>query len=86
MQPIGTFKVAFFSVVSSKVDDSILGGVGLSEVTDAKPLQPENADPPMDVTLLGMVNDTKLLQPENAELPMDVTLLGISMDVRPEQP
>ena len=33
-------------------------------VTDVKPLQPEKALSPIDVTLLGMVTDVKSMQPE----------------------
>ena len=34
-------------------------------VTEVKPLQPENAPYPMEVTLFGMVTDVKPLQPLN---------------------
>ena len=40
-----------------------------------KPLQPENAELPMLVTLSGIVTLVKPLQPENAELPMLVPLV-----------
>ena len=42
-----------------------------------RPLQPENAEPPMLVTESGIVTDVRPLQPENAELPMLVTEFGI---------
>ena len=52
---------------------------------EVKPVQPENALSPTDVTLLGMVMEVKPVQPENAELLMDVTLLGMVIDVKPVQ-
>ena len=58
----------------------------LGMVMEVKPVQPENAEPPMDVTLLGMVKVVKPIQLLNAELPMDVTLLGMVMEVKPVQP
>ena len=39
-----------------------MGGLGFSEVIEIKPLQPEKANAPMDVTLLGIVTDVKPLQ------------------------
>ena len=42
-----------------------------------KLLQPENAEPPIVVTLSGIVMFVKLLQPENTSLPIVVTLSGI---------
>lgn len=42
-----------------------------------------NANPPMEVTELGMVTEVSPLQPENALLPMDVTELGMGTSVRP---
>ena len=50
------------------------------------PLQPQNAPPPMLVTLSGIVMLVRPLQPENALPPMLVTLSGIVMLVRPLQP
>jgi len=46
-------------------------------VTLVKPVQPENAKPPILVTLLGIVILVKPLQPENTAPPMLVTLFGI---------
>jgi hypothetical protein len=46
------------------------------------PLQPENAELPIEVTLLGMVMDVSPLQYQNACAPIEVTLLGMVMDVR----
>ena len=43
-------------------------------VTDVRPLQPENAELPMLVTLLGMVMEVKPVQPSKAWMPMLVTL------------
>ena len=40
-------------------------------------VQPENAELPILVTLLGMAILVRLVQPENAELPILVTLLEI---------
>ena len=53
----------------------------LSNVIEVRLLHPEKAEPPMLVTLFGMVTEVKLLHPEKAELPMLVTLLGIVTDV-----
>ena len=38
--------------------------------TSFRPLQPENAERPMEVTELGMVTLVRPLQPENAYSPM----------------
>ena len=46
-------------------------------VTLVNPLQSENAELQMLVTLFGIVTLVRPLQPENAELPMLVTLSGI---------
>ena len=43
----------------------------------SSPLQPEKAEPPMIVTLSGIVTLVRLLQPENAYSLMRFTLLGI---------
>jgi hypothetical protein len=50
-------------------------------VTEVRPEQPENAEFPILVTLLGMVTEVRPEQPENAEFPILVTLLGIVMVV-----
>ena len=55
-------------------------------VTLVRPLQPENAEYPMLVTLSPMVTLVRPLQPENAEPPMLVTLLPMATLVRPLQP
>ena len=47
-------------------------------------VQPEKADSPIDVTLLGMVTEVRPEQPEKADHPMDVTLLGMVTEVRLE--
>jgi hypothetical protein len=52
-------------------------------VTDVKPLQPENAFSPIEVTLDGMVTDVKPLQPSNASSPIEVTPDGMVTDVKP---
>ena len=46
------------------------------------PLQPENAQLPIEVTELGMSILVSPLQPENADSPIDVTELGMMMLVR----
>ena len=46
-------------------------------VTLVTPLQPENAEEPMFVTLSGSVTLVRPLQPSNAEEPMLVTPCGI---------
>ena len=47
-------------------------------VTFAKPLQPENAEPPIRVTPSGITTSASLLQSLKAEAPMFVTLGGIT--------
>lgn len=42
-----------------------------------------NAEPPMLVTVSGIVIDVNPEQPENANSPMFVTLSGIEIDVNP---
>ena len=44
----------------------------------ARLVQPWNAEPPMLMTLLGIVTLASLVQPSNADTPMLVTLLGIA--------
>ena len=44
---------------------------------DCRLKQPENAELPIDVTLVGIVIDCKLEHEEKAKLPIDVTLVGI---------
>ena len=51
-----------------------------------RPLQPENAELPMVVTLAGIATLVRPLQPENAEAPIFVTEPGIVTDARPLQP
>ena len=46
-----------------------------------KPLQPENALYPMEVTLFGIVTEVKPLQSSNAEPPIEVTLFGMVTEV-----
>ena len=50
------------------------------------PVQPLNANSPIEVTLEGMVTLVNPVQPENAELPIDVTLEGMVTLVNPEHP
>ena len=52
-------------------------------VTLVKPVQPENARLPIEVTELGMVTLVKPLQPENARLSIEVTELGIIVFLHP---
>ena len=54
--------------------------------TDIRPLQPLNAEVPMELTEFPMVTNVKPLQPENAEFPMEVTELGMVTDVKPLHP
>ena len=42
-------------------------------ITLVKPIQPQKADSPIEVTELGMVTLVKPLQPEKADLPIEVT-------------
>ena len=52
-------------------------------VTEVKPLQPEKADPPMEVTELGIVTEVNPLHLEKASPPMEVMELGISVFIHP---
>jgi hypothetical protein len=45
--------------------------------TLVRPVQPENADPPIEITLAGMVTLVRPVQPENADSPIEVTLAGM---------
>ena len=55
----------------------------LSTLMEVRQLQPENADPSMDITLLGISIEVKLLQPQKAVPSKDVTLLGIIVFLQP---
>ena len=55
-------------------------------VTEVKPLQPEKALEPIEVTELPMVTEVKPLQSLKADSPIDVTLLGMIIEVKPLQP
>ena len=50
-------------------------------LTFVKPMHPENAQSPIDVTLSGMLILVKPMQPENAHSPIDVTSSGITTSV-----
>ena len=60
-----------------KVELLILGGVVDLNVILRSPEQPEKAEPPIDVTELGMVTEVRPVQSRKAELPIEVTELGI---------
>ena len=53
--------------------------------TFVSPLQPENAEPPILLTLSGIVMLVKLVQPRNTEPPILVTPSGITTLVKPLQ-
>ena len=55
-------------------------------VTEVRLLQPEKADSPMVVTLLGMVIEVSPLQPLKADSPILVTLLPMVIEVILLQP
>ena len=50
-----------------------------------KPVQPENAEPPIVVTLEGIFMLVKPVQPSNAECPIEITLpsVGITLVLQP---
>ena len=52
-------------------------------VTLVKPLQPQNAPLPIEVTELGMVTLVKPMQKKNASSPIEVTELGIIVFLHP---
>ena len=58
---------------------------GILQLIVKDPVQPENTEPPMVVTLWGIVIEVKPMQPENAEPPMVVTHWGIVIEVKPLQ-
>ena len=76
-----------FSVFASlKVEASIDKGDSQLTYMLVKPLQPEKADLPIEVTLEGRVRLAKLLQPLKADSPIEVTLEGRVRLVKPLQP
>ena len=58
----------------------------LGIINDVRLLQPENALPPIEVTLLGIAIEVKLLQSENAPSRIVVRVLGKDTDVNDEHP
>jgi hypothetical protein len=58
----------------------------LGIVTEVKPLHPENAHTPIEVTLEGIVTEVKAEQSSNAPSPIEVTLSGIVTEVKPLHP
>ena len=79
--PFGTYKVEFKRVFLLKVDELILNGFVISEITIGKSNH-ENASSPILVTLFGMVTEVRLEQPLNASSPILVTLFGMVIEVR----
>ena len=65
--------------------DFLIIAISSGSVKVCKPLQPQKALSPMDVTELGMVTEVRPLQPAKARYPMDVTELGMVTEVRPLQ-
>ena len=53
-----------------------------NKATEVRLVQPEKADSPMEMMLLGMVKVVRPVQFQKAELPMEVTLLGMVTEVR----
>ena len=51
--------------------------------TVVKPVQPEKALSPIEVTELGIVTEVKLVQPEKASEQIEVTELGIIVVLQP---
>ena len=54
-------------------------------VTEVSPEQSEKAQPPIEVTELGMVTEVSPKQSEKAQPPIEVTELGMVSEVIPEQ-
>jgi hypothetical protein len=54
-------------------------------IIEVRLVQPENAPPPILVTLLPIVSDSSAVQPENAQSPILVTLLPIVTDLSAKQ-
>ena len=55
-------------------------------VTEVSPLQPYNANRPIEVTELGIVSaPVRPMQPLNAPWPIKVVELGIMIEVKPPQ-
>ena len=57
----------------------------LGRSMEVSPLQPENAEPPIVVTELGIVTFVNPVHPEKVLFPIDVMVLGRSMEVSPLQ-
>ncbi len=53
-------------------------------VIEVSELQPENAESPIEETLLPIVTDSKLWQSENVKFPIEVTELGMVIEVNEE--
>ena len=71
---------------TGKYKEPIVEQFSALKTTDVRPLQPEKAYSPIDVTELGMVTDVRPLQSKKAHSPIFVTELGIITDIRPLQP
>ena len=69
---------------ASKVLPGDLQFVAL-KVTEVRPVQPEKAVLPIEVTELGMVTEVRPVQFLKAEPPISVTELGMVTEVRPVQ-
>ena len=55
-------------------------------VIEVRLVQPLKAQPPIEVTELGMVTEVRPAQPLKALLPIEVTEEGMVTEVRPVQP
>ena len=69
-----------------KTSNPILGGVVAFIWIVLILLQPSKADPPMLLTLSGIVIEVREVQPSKARYPILVTLLGIVIGERELQP
>ena len=83
---IGTINSQLVLLTLSNTPEPHTGGISANDVIFDKPLQPQKADHPMLVTLLGNVSSVKPLQPQKADHSMLVTLLGNVSSVKPLQP
>ncbi len=80
---IGTINSQLVLLTLSNTPEPHTGGISANDVIFDKPLQPQKADHPMLVTLLGNVSSVKPLQPSKAEFPILVTLFGMTLFLHP---
>jgi hypothetical protein len=84
--PAGNAIIVVSALLKTTPSTLLKTGVFVSTLMVVRPVQPENAPPPIDFTLFGIDTFLRPLQPENAPPPIDFTLFGIDTLLRPLQP